>query len=211
MAKVTNGEGEEIEAFTQEEVDAKLKETEDKFRGQVKEKDANLTRLAAEKVVLEEQVKNVKPDHPNFAALKTALKSKEDETVALKETIEADKKVRAQEAIQAEIKSLAKGNVEMEKKIKLQLDTTLKGMPETTPEEKSVKMAAAVKLSVDFSNSKERGIFDGGISSGGQGSGVGAGEGAATVEFSAKERELGAKLGLSAEDYKKYGSKVSKK
>jgi multidrug efflux pump subunit AcrA (membrane-fusion protein) len=206
MAKIKtigeNGEEQEIEAFTPEEVAAQLKAKEAEFA-------AKEEALKKEKATLEDQVKNVKPDHPNFKSLKDALKAKEDELAATKAAVDAEKKAREEAAVEADIKRIAKGNVEMEKKIKLHLSNTLKGMPETTAEEKTAKLTAAIKLSAD-SAEEAKGMFDAGIGGGGPGAGAGAGEGAATVEFTAREKALGEKLGLTAADYKKYGPRLRK-
>jgi hypothetical protein len=202
MAKIKQEDGTEIEVITQEEMDQKLKEKETEF--QTKE-----ATLKAEKAALEDQVKNVKPDHPNFKSLKDALAAKEAEATTLKESIAADKKAREEAAAEAEIKNIAKGNVELEKKIKLHLTSTLKGMPETTPEEKKAKIEAAIKLSAD-SAAQAQSIFDAGIGGGGPGAGAGAGEGAAAVEFTTREKALGEKLGITAEDYKKFGPRLRK-
>jgi hypothetical protein len=209
MAKIVQEDGTEIEAFTAKEVAAQVKAKEDELGKTIAAKDIEVAKLAADKVSLEEQVKNVKPDHPNFKSLKDALKAKEDELTTTKAAIETDKQKREQEARDAEIKRITKGNEELEKKVKQQLSTTLKGMPETTPEEKKAKMVAALKLSADYKTVEAEGIFDAGISGGGAGAPVN--ESVEKVEFSSREKALGKNLGISDEDYRKYSSRVSKK
>ena len=109
------------------------------------------------------------------------------------------------------IKVAAKGNDEFEKKVRLHLKETLASLPEETVEQRKVKLDAAVKLSSDGSGDGQ-GMFDGGIGGGGAGNGGnGGGENTGGVEFTSREKALGAKLGISAEDYKKYGGRVSKK
>jgi hypothetical protein len=109
----------------------------------------------------------------------------------------------------SEIKIASKGNTEFEKKVRLHLKDTLASLPEETPEQRKVKLDAAVKLSSDNSGSGPS-ILDGGIGGGGMGGGQGVGEGGTTVEFTAREKALGAKMGISSEDYKKYGARLSK-
>ena len=54
-------------------------------------------------------------------------------------------------------------------------------------------------------------MFDEGAGAGGYSGGGNGNGGGNTVEFTAKEKALGAKLGITQEDYKKYGNRVSKK
>lgn len=214
----SDGEEEEVEVMTQAEVDAKLASEkaalEEAHKGTVLEKDNALKTLAEEKAKLEADLLKVKTDgmkedHPNFKVLKEALSKKDTEISEIKQTLQEDKKQRVQEEIDTKIKLAAKGNEDHEKKIKFHYETTLAALPENTPTEKKTKLEAALKLSSDGS-SDGPGIFDSGAGAGGYGGGGGEGNGS-TVEFTAKERALGAKLGLTAEDYKKYGSRVSKR
>jgi len=202
----TTGEEIEVEVFSPEEVQAKLAEKETL----IAQKDATLANLANEKAELEKKVNEVKPDHPNFKALKDDLKAKVDEINALKTTMEAEKKQRQEEAMSAYIKTLAKGDAEVEKKIKLHLSSTLSGMPETNDAEKKAKLEAAFKLSTDIPGGSpsilDSVMFDG--------AGAGADikdNGAGAVQFTAREKALGAKMGISDADYKKYGPKLVNK
>ena len=54
-------------------------------------------------------------------------------------------------------------------------------------------------------------MFDGGISGGGVRNSYGGGDSDSTVEFTAREKALGAKMGITADDYKKYGSRLTNK
>lgn len=215
MAKIkqTNEAGEEVEVevFTPEEVDAKLKEQEEAFNAKMSEKDTTLSNLAKEKEELEKKMGDVKQDHPNFKILKDALEKKSNEIDTLKKEVETDRTSRIQEAMNLKIKSASKGNEEFEKKVRLHLSSTLKSLPETTEEERATKLAAAVKLSSDFESSGGPGIFDAGID-GGSGNGADFKESnGSTVEFTARERALGAKLLITPEDYKKYGPRLTNK
>lgn len=219
MVKIKDENGEEIEVLTPTEVDAKLAAEkaalEQGHTTVVKEKDEAINKLATEKSDLESKIAKmeldgVKDDHPNFKILKDALSKKDDDIKALKTEIDNDKATRKQEAMDSAIKVAAKGNDEFEKKVRLHLKETLASLPEETPEQRKVKLDAAVKLSSDSSGDGV-GMFDGGIGGGGAGYGGSGGEGGSGPEFTAREKALGAKLGISAEDYKKYGGRVSKK
>lgn len=213
--KQTNAEGveEEVEVMTQAEVDAKLASEkaalEAGHKDELGKRDADLAAAATEKSRLEGElaaakVAGMKEDHPNFKILKDALDKKDKEMGDLKGEIEKDRTSRKQESMNAEIKIVAKGDKELEDKIKLHLKDTLSALPEDTAEQRTVKLAAAFKLS---SNGTEGpGMFDGGTGGGGFG-GNGGGEGSG-IEFTAREKALGAKMGISAEDYKKYGPKL---
>lgn len=201
------GEEQEIEVLSVEEVKAK----EDEHLKTVEEKDIAISTLAKEKADLEAKIAKaeldgVKADHPNFAILKSALQKKDEEIKNIKTELDTDRTTRKQEEMDSAIKILAKGNVELEKKIKLNLEKTLSALPENTKEERQTKLQAALKLSADYSS---EGIFDGGIGGGGPGNlNV---ENQSKVEFTAREKALGAKLGISEDDYKKYSSRLYKK
>lgn len=218
--KQTNDEGEEIEVevMTQAEVDAKLAAEkaalEESHKNQLGEKDTAFQALAKEKADLEDKIKKaqldgIKDDHPNFKILKEALSKKDSEIFEIKTALDADKKQRAKEEIDTKIKLASNGNEDVEKKIKFHLEKTLAALPENTAEERKVKLEAAFKLSSDGSN-EGPGMFDGGTGGGGYGAGNGESN-PNTVEFTAKEKALGAKLGITQEDYKKYGARVSKR
>lgn len=200
----------DIEVFSQEELDAKLSESQKDFEAKIAEKDTTLTTLAEEKAALEKQIGGVKEDHPNFKTLKDALKVKDEEVKKLQDDIASDKKTRQEEAMGAKIKSVSKGNEEVEKKIKLHLTNTLASMPETTEVERQTKFEAAVKLSSDHASGGPD-ILDGVMHNGGGAGGTFDDNGGPKVEFTAREKALGAKFGITAEDYKKYGPKLGKK
>lgn len=218
--KQTNADGveEEIEVVTASEVEAKIAAEkaviEEQFKTQTAEKDAEVTRLAGEKSKLEAdlaqaKLDGMKEDHPNFKVLKEALNKKDEDIKAIKNELDSDKAQRVKEEMDSSIKILSKGDAELEKKIQFHLDKTLTGLKEGTKEERKVKLEAAYKLAADHSTDGP-GMFDNGAGGGGHGGGGGGGEGSG-VEFSAKERGLGGKLGITPEDYKKYGPRVSKR
>lgn len=219
--KQTNAEGveEEIEVMSPQEVQAKLdaeKATiEAGHKTVVTEKDTQINTLAQEKAALEKKIKDaelagIKEDHPNFKILKDALGKKDEDIANLKKDIDTDKATRKQEAWDSKIKIATKGNEELEKKIRLHLKETLGSMPEDTEAQRQTKLESAFKLSSDFGSGP--GIFDGGAGGGGLGNGgYGDGGGNNGPEFTGREKALGAKLGISEADYKKYGSKLTNK
>ena len=219
--KQINAEGveEEVDVMTQAEVDAKLASEkaalEESHKNQMGEKDTAFQALATEKAALEKKIKDaelagMKEDHPNFKILKDALTKKDTEIGEIKKTLEDDKKTRVKEEMDSKIKIASKGNDEVEKKIRYHLEKTLPGLPEGTAEERKTKLEAAFKLASDNSGSGP-GMFDEGAGAGGYSGGGNGNGGGNTVEFTAKEKALGAKLGITQEDYKKYGNRVSKK
>lgn len=205
MAKIKTindaGEEVEIEAFTPEEVTAKVKEKEDEFAKVIEVKDTTLATLTKEKEDLLAKAGDLKQDNPNFKVLKDALDKKDQEITDIKTSLEKDKEERKVSTL---ITKFTRGNEELEKKIRFHLENTVAGMKSDTEEGLAKKIDAAVKLSQDYS---AQGIFDGGISGGGAHGGNGGG-GDSKVEFTSREKSLGAKMGITEEDYKKYGDKL---
>ena len=207
MAKIKiindKGEEEEIEAFSQSEVDAKVKETEEQFNGKIKEKEDAMVVLQKEKEELAGKIGGIKEDHPNFKILKDALSKKDQEIKDINDKLSKDTEERKVGSL---ITKFSKGNQELEKKIKFHLDNTVSGMKSDTLELLEKKIDAALKLSQDFNNQN---IFDSGINNGGgNGGGNGGNNNTGGVEFNAREIAIGEKLGITAEDRKKYGPKL---
>lgn len=201
-------DGTEIEVFSQEELDAKLGEKETEFTAKLQEKETALSSLSTEKEDLEKKLGATKEDNPNFKILKDALSKKDDEIKKINETITNERTQRVTEELDLKIKALSKGNQELEKKVKLNMTSTLSGMPEDTAENRQKKLDAAFKLSADHVSDLP-GMFDSGIPGGAGGMKGGAGFGGESkVEFTAREKALGAKMGITTEDYKKYGNKT---
>tara|TARA_R110000868_G_scaffold171824_2_gene407609 strand:- start:1859 stop:2536 length:678 start_codon:yes stop_codon:yes gene_type:complete len=220
--KQTNPDGveEEIEVMSPQEVQAKLDAEkaalEEGHKSVVGEKDTTITNLAKDKTDLEAKIakmelEGIKEDHPNFKILKDALGKKDADIAALKSSIDADKAQRISEEMDSKIKIGTRGNDELEKKVRFHLKETLSGLKEDTKEQRQTKLEHALKLASDNSNAGP-GMFDMGANSGGMGDGsYGGGGGASGPEFTSREKALGAKLGISDADYKKYGSKLTNK
>lgn len=210
--KIKNPEtGVEEEVFSQAELDIKLKEEGDKIRtefdGKIKEKEDLITKAATEKTELETKLAGTNKDHPNFAILKEALDKKDKDIGDLRTLIEGDKKDRETREMEGFISAVASKNPELEKKIKFHLENTVVGMKSGTVEERKAKVEAAIKLSVDAS---EPGLLDIILGTGGRGY-VPANNDGKTANFTQREKDLGKKLGISEEDYKKYANRVTKK
>lgn len=212
------GEEEEIEVLSPAEVQAKLdgekKILEEKHTKELEETKGKITTFEQEKKDLQKKIDDMvasgmNADNPSFKVLKEALDKKDEDIKAIKTELDTDKKTRAADEMNDKIKIASRGNAELEKKIRLHLEKTVAGLPETTKEERQTKLEAAYKLAADPATDGP-GIFDAGLGGGGPGGG-GNGGGEGGVEFTAKEKQLGAKLGISEADYKKYGPRVSKK
>jgi len=186
------GEEVEVEVFSPEEVSVKIEEAQ-------KERDA----LAA-------KVDDTKEDHPNFKSLKEALKKKDDDFKKLEEEVSTDKAQRQSDAMDIKIKGVSKGDEEIEKKIKLNLTSTLSGMPESTEADRTAKFNAAVKLSAEYA-SEQPGLLDNAMANGSSaGSPITDGD-SSVVNFTEREKALGNKMGISDEDRKKYGPRLVNK
>lgn len=213
MATYKDEDGNEVEALTPAEVEAKLEAEKTALSQEhskvVEEKDTAIKALADEKVALENKIKEaelagMKEDHPNFKILKEALGKKDDDIKALRTEMDSEKKTRKQESFDGAIKVATRGNDELEKKVKFHLEKTLGAMPDNTADERTAKIQAALTLSGDFGSA---GMFDGGINASGPGPG-GPSDAPAGPEFTSREKALGAKMGITADDYKKYGNRI---
>lgn len=205
--KIINAEGveEEIEAFTPEEVKVQIDGVKSEYDTKIAEKDTSLAALASEKTELEKKLGGAKEDSPNFKALKEALDKKDADITALRTDLDKDRTARKDSFVNSLLAKVTRGDAEVEKKIKFHLENTVAGMKADTDEEVAKKVEAAVKLSQDADGP---GIFDGGLGGGGSFNMNGGGN---KVEFDAREKALGAKMGITDEDYKKYGPRLINK
>lgn len=218
IQKNEDGTETEVEGLTQAEVDAKLASEkaalEDGHKKQLKEVSGKISSFEQEKKDLQKKIDDMvasgmNAENPSFKVLKEAMDKKDKDLLELKNTVDTDKKNRVKEEMDTKIKLASKGNKEVEDKIKYHLEKTLPGLPENTAEERKTKLEAAFKLASDNSGSGP-GMFDAGAGVGGYGGGQGGGESTGT-EFTAKEKALGEKLGITDADRKKYGPRISKR
>lgn len=214
--KIKNEQGEEVEVFTAEEVGQKVKEVEDKkvveieeikksvsreFEEKINSTNTTLETLKAEKEELEKKLGGG-GQIDNFKELKSALDKKTESIEKLQSEISEYKTTQREKEINAVISSKTKGDKELEKKVKLHFKETLSAMSEGTDEEISKKLDAALKLASD---GDEPNPLD--FTGRGGGRGFDANQ-SGGVEFTGREKALGAKFGISEADYKKYGSKI---
>lgn len=201
----------DVEVFTQAELDAKIASEKSalqtEYEVKLQEKDTSLNALATEKADLEAKLGGVDKENPNFKVLKDALDKKDGEIRAIRESIENDKKSVREESMNTKVKLVAGTNEELAKKIKFNLTNTLASMKEDTEEDRVAKFNAALKLSADSSIDTPS-IMDLGIGGGGSNRGSDFSQ-KSTVEFTKREIALGEKLGITDEDRKKFGPKLT--
>ncbi len=221
---IKNDKGEDVEVFTADEVSAKTKEIEDKkneeingvtkkiteeYESKMNPLNDALKKMQDEKTELENKINKGGQGGgqvDNFKVLKDALDKKTEEINSMKGTMDEIKNGQANDKKNAIIDKFAKNDTEMKKKINLFLEKELKSMPESTDEERILKVQTALKLASD---NRSPDIINAAIGGAG-GPGIDNGGGNNTPEFTAAEKNLGSKMGISEEDYKKYGSKISK-
>lgn len=195
---VKNDKGEDQEVFTPEEVAAKV-------QAEVAAKDSALAAAMAEKTRLEGELsKSGGGNNPNFATLKAALDKKDQEINDLRTGIEDISKSRNQDIESGELTRLSGGNEELSKKIKHHFDTTLKAVQAKTKEEIAAKMENAAKLARDNATVDMVGNANYGAAAGGYSRPAGAD---GKVELTVGQKALASKMGITADDLKKYGGK----
>jgi chromosome segregation ATPase len=234
MATFKDEQGNTVEAFTAQEVEAKLAEAKVGFE---KESEQAITRLKEEhdKKVQESQgavdslkqemedlqskLENIneKPEEhggaqsENFKTLKSgfekALKEKEEKINSLVDGLDKLSRARVNDQKDTLIKELSKNDAELKKKIDFHYSDTLKSMPENTIDEINARITAAYKLSYDG----DRGPSALDIAlGGGAGKSTFVAQGG-QVEFSDGEKQIGNKLGITEEDRQKYGPRLTTK
>lgn len=220
--KIKNDAGEEVEVFTAEEVDAKVQAVEKtkateietavadvkkEYEGKITPLTEKLTTLETEKKDLETKLSGGGKQDGNFAVLKEALDKKTKEIEDLTTSIGDMKKGQVTQTRDTIIGGFAGKDEDLKKKIIEHYDTTLSGMPEATPQDIAKRVEAAAKLASDGETFDPLGV----ARRGGGGFGEGGKYDANANDFTANEKSLGTKLGLTDADYKKYGPLVSKK
>lgn len=221
--KIKNDNGEEIEVFTADEMAAKVDEEKKKieqvatervnavnkeWEDKAKQKDAELQAALAEKKKIEDDIAASNPQAANFKTLKETLDKKDADIARLSSDVKALQDNRVNDFKNGIIEKYAVKDEELKKKILHHFDKSLQGMPSTNQDEIAKKVEAAWKLSV---NSDTPNPLDSVMNnSGGRGFGNGGG-GNGAVEFTPREKALGAKLGITEQDYKTYGPRVKTK
>ncbi len=201
-------DGTEEEVFSAAEIDTKLKEKETELTAGFQAKQTELDTALSEKKKLEDQIAaGGGGQAANFKTLKDALDKKDADIAELRTTVQNEKESRTNEFISGLAARITGGNKELEKKVLHHFKETLKSVNANTQEEISKKLESAYKLSVD---SNEPGILDT-ARQGAGGRGYIPPAGSGPVEFTAAEKSLGSKMGITEEDYKKYGQKLHTK
>jgi len=138
----------------------------------------------------------------NLAALRKKLEdttaSIETERTAMTERITAIEGDKVEQAISA----VAADNAELAEKIRHNYNTTLSGVKAATAAEISAKVQNAVKLSTNNTAPNPMDVVMPGASSPVSAPGVAVN----ATEFSANEKEVGSKMGISDADRAKYGN-----
>jgi len=207
--KIKQEDGTEIEVYSVDEVNQKI-EAEKKavvteYEGKLTESQSTVTKLEADKKAIEDELAKKDPQSANYKTLKDALDKKDAEISTLSGEIAKIKDSRASDITDKLIKTYAQGNDELAKKIKFNYSETLKAVKAETPDEIEQKLQSAVKLSLDIKkpNPLDR------VNNGSFLPGVESKQATSNVEFSPQEKALGSKFGISEDDYKKYGSRIS--
>jgi hypothetical protein len=219
--KIKNEAGEEIEVFSAEEVAQKVQdatagkapEIETAVAGVKAEYEGKLSPLQTlETETLDLEAKRAggddKGQQGNFKELKKALDEKTSLIDGLKNSIDEMKKGQITQTRDTIVKGFAGNDAELAKTIKDHYDTTLSGMPEATPADIAKRVEAAAKLASNGEAFDPLGVARQGGGGFGQGGTQYDGD---KNDFSPNEKALGAKLGITDADYKKYGPKTSKK
>ena len=221
MKIIKDENGNDIEVMTTEEVTEKLKEAEDEKIKEVADATAKVTAeyeeklkpfqsqidtIKKEKEDLESKLNGAGPQAANFKELKDALDKKTTDLDNLTKKVSDLETSKFSEQRSALIEKFSKGDAELSKKIDLHMKESLSGMSEQDVESLAKKVESAAKLANDSVHFNPLDYAGGG---GGRGFDVDAG--GKKVEFSQREVALGNKLGISNDDYKKYGPMVPKK
>jgi TolA-binding protein len=200
MAKFKDDSGNEVEAFTQEEVNKLVAENP-----ALKETQTKLTEAEAK---LDEAAKKIEEfsgsdKGQNMAALRQAKEAAEAAVEGLKKGLVSgidDLKKRLDEnELDKALITVAQGDDELAQKVKAEYLRIMK--PEDNDEEKRKKMGDAYRLASGYSPSPS--VLGRVLGSGGAPNVGASGSGAAKPELV----EFGRKFGLTEEDFKKYGKK----
>ena len=208
--KVKQEDGTEIEVVPVEEVEQKINQVKDDLKKEydtkITETNTALETLKTEKADLEAKIAGNKEgeDSPNFKVLKEALNKKDEEIKNLGSKITSIEQQRIEDYKTKFISTYSRGDKEVEKKILHHFNETLKSVDAVTPEQIEAKLQSAFKLSVDIQKPNQLQK----VIQGNNGIGFDVNNGGGAPEFTPQEKALGAKFGLTEEDYKKYGPKI---
>lgn len=204
MTKYYDIDGQEIpDVMSKEDVDKKIVEEKSKleteYKTKLEESTSKLSVLETDLAKAKEDLKTANPKGDDFKAMRDIVKTLEGKVE------EANK---ANETMKTELKSgrvgnlvskFSGGDVELEKKIRFNMENSLAGMKTDTDEDLAKKVSAAYKLSTgeDTPNPMRKAMGGGSFSP--------LSNNGKPVEFNQREKDLGNKLGISDKDREKYG------
>ena len=202
---IKDSDGNDIEVFSAEELDAQKQEAIEAFKAENPDKTAELAELQEKLRIADEELAKKDDGDRNFANLR---KGKEDAEKKLSEfTKSIDDKINTvkREVLEGvnkdhyneKLKAFAGGDDEVEKRVKFEYENTLKGVVPSTKEEITAKLQKAYVLAT---TKESDGVNMNVYGSGGVGR---VNINSQSPKFSAEEKELGAKFGLEAKDFGK--------
>jgi molybdopterin converting factor small subunit len=207
MSEIINKDGVDIEVFTADEIEAQKQEAIEQYKLENPDKEGELAELQEKLKETEEKLAKADDKATNIGALRKAREDAEkkltDFDAKLEEKINAVKR-EVIEGVNKDffvdnIKALAGGDEELQKKIELEYNTTLKGVIPSSKAEISEKLNKAYILAggtKDFDAMTSSVISSGGV-------------GRLNIKsnnqkLTPEEQAMGANFGLSADDLKKY-------
>lgn len=198
MAKFKDDAGNEVEAFTQDEVNKIVAEHPD-----LKKANDDLASAQAKLAEATKQIEefNGSDKGQNMAALRTAKEAAEAKVTELTKGfvtgLEDIKKRLDDNELEKALITVAQGDEELAQKVKAEYLRIVK--PEDSDEEKRKKMGDAYRLASGFTPSPS--VLGRVLGSGGAPNAGASGSGSTKPELVA----FGQKFGLTEEDFKKYG------
>lgn len=220
MAKFKDEEGNEVEAFTQDEIDQRIEEAkksvQEEYEVQNQETQQQLEAARSEKEELEQKMKDAEEaggtqggddkQSENFRTLKEALNKKDEEMKSLREQVEQTESQRIEDYKQKMIEQYAGDDEDLKKKIEHNYDKILSGVETKGEKDIAEKVRNSFKLAADENTPDPlNSVLQGGAP--GPDASIQNG-GSNGVEFNQNEIALGDKMGITQEEREKYGPKL---
>ena len=191
MAKYFDENGNQVEAFTQAELDAKLGEV-------TKAKEAEVA-------ALNEKIKGYEAKDQSFATLKAELDKKDTEIKTMREDFETSKVASFNEKKSTILKNLTAGDPELLKKIETEM--AIFNIPAN--DTAALETAAAKAYQIVTNQEAPKGFDAFGAAFGSRGNAKIEATGGMKVEtLTPEQKSMQTKLGISTDDVTKYGDKV---
>ena len=205
---IKDNDGNEIEVFTQEEIEAKQQEALEAFKAENPDKSAELAELQEKLRETEEKLAKADDKTTNIGALRKAREDAEKKLTDFDAKLEEKINTVKREVIEGvnkdfyadNIKALSGDDTELQKKIEHEYNTTLKGVIPSSKAEISEKLNKAYILA---GGEKDYDALSSSVISSG---GVGRLNIKSTSQkLSPEEKAIGANFGLNKADFDKYG------